>query len=57
MIAKCKHCGRSFRVKLADLKRGRGQFCTRQCYDHARAAFMRSYRCEPVTPISQGSPA
>lgn len=31
MIVKCKHCGKDFNAKPADVKRGWGKFCSKSC--------------------------
>ena len=36
MSRECLHCGKSIRIAIREVKRGRGKFCSRKCYDRAR---------------------
>jgi hypothetical protein len=41
---KCLWCSKPFRAYVSDIRRGRGRFCTRQCFYAAWRAF--DARCD-----------
>jgi hypothetical protein len=40
---KCGWCDKPFRIRISDLRRGRGRFCTRHCLYAAWRAFDGRY--------------
>lgn len=43
---KCKTCGRGFYIKLSAIKKGRGKFCSPNCFHSSRRIKVHKKRCE-----------
>jgi hypothetical protein len=48
MIVSCLQCGSEFKTKPFAIKRGRGKYCSRNCYGIVRSEWMKDKQFNPV---------